>query len=176
MMRIKIVASCMVILMMIVMFPRPTQGAQFIISTWEFGDGYGQGVDGFRFYENSTGSWVAAPYYNDIGVFYYLHYYDPYTLNWSAGVSMKLRVYTIFNSTLAGAIDEADGQNYQRHNVTVRNNNGVMVFSQQNLTYYGVEAIGPMWTYKYDVVLNFLPVAGVIYTVVVSYEIFYLSG
>lgn len=146
--------------------------AQFVIASWDHPDEYGQGVYGIRFYENSTGSWVAAPFYNDLGTFYFLHSYDDYTLNWSAGVAMKLRCYTILNTTLTGAIDEADGQNYQRHSVVVTSA-GTTVFSQQNFTYYDVTPWEDIPQYEYEVVLNFLPVGGEIYTVVVTYEIYW---
>ena len=148
------------------------QPAQFVLASWDYPDEYGQGIYAFRFYENSTGSWVLAPYYNDLGTFYFLHSYDPYTLNWSEGVAMKLRVYSNFNNTVVGAIDEADGQNYLRHNVIVTSA-GTSVFSQQNFTYFDVTPVGEYWEYQYEVILEFLSVAGAIYTVVVTYEIFY---
>ena len=147
--------------------PQPSN-PQFVLAEWDYPDEYGQGIYGFRFYENSTGSWVAAPWYNDLGSFYFLHDYDDYILNWSAGVAMKLRVYSAFNDTLTGAVDEADGQNYQRHSVAVTSE-GVEVFSQQNFTYYDVTSL----YYEYEVVLNFLPIGGKIYTISVDYEIYY---
>ena len=148
------------------------QPAQFVLASWDYPDEYGQGIDGFRFYENSTGSWVAAPYYNDLGTFYYLHSYDDYSLNWSEGVAMKLRTYCILNTTLTGAIDEADGQNYQRHSISVTSG-GAPVFNQQNFTYFDVTPWADIPMYEYDVILEFLPVAGAIYTVVVTYEIYW---
>ena len=172
--RHRIVAVVTIVLILGVFLTRlPQTKAQFIIASWSFPDEYGQGIDGIRFYENSTGSWLDAPYYLDGGVFYYLHYYQTgYTLNWSSGVGIKLRVYTVFNSTLTGAIDEADGQNYQRHNVVVRSG-GITIFSQQNFTYYDVESVTEMWWYKYDVILGFIPADGQIYTVAVTYEIYF---
>ena len=152
------------------------QPAKFVIASWTgYPDEYGQGIYGFRFYENSTGSWVLAPYYNDIGKFYFLNYYDPYTLNWSEGVAMKLRVYSILNTTLTGAIDEADGQNYQRHTVNVTSL-GTTVFSQQNFTYVNVTPYEDIPAYEYDVILEFLPLAGEIYMVTVDYEVFYTEA
>ena len=85
---------------------------------------------------------------------------------------MKLRVYTTFNNTVVGAIDEADGQNYQRHSISVTSG-GAPVFSQQNFTYFDVSEGWPYVQYQYEVILEFLPVAGAIYTVVVTYEIFW---
>jgi hypothetical protein len=153
--------------------------SQFILASWDYPDEYGQGIYGFRFYENATGSWELTPWYYSGGEldglpFYFLHSYDPYTLNWSAGVAMKLHVFCLINSTLTGAVDLADGQNYQRHNVTVTSNQGTILFSQQNITYYDAfEPIDEMFEYEYEVVLNFLPEMGNIYTITMTYEVFW---
>ncbi len=151
----------------------PPAKAQFVLASWYYPDEYGQGIAGLKFYENSTGSWVAAPYYTDLGVFYYLNYYETgYTLNWSAGVAIKIRVDTWLNSTLTGAEDLADGQNFQQHNVTVTNL-GSVIFSQQNFTYVDSIDEDPRYFYQYSVILNFLPVSGLIYIVTITYEVFY---
>ena len=156
------------------------QPAKFVLAEWDYPDQYNQGIYGFRFYENSTGSWVLAPWYThyypdyheEEGEFYFLHSDDDYRLNWSEGVAMKLRVYTTFNNTFVGAIDEADGQNYQRHSVAVTSA-GMTVFNQQNFTYFAVSEGWPFVQYQYEVILEFLPVGGQIYSVMVTYEIFY---
>ena len=62
--------------------PEQTDTAKFVLAEWDYPDEYGQGIYGFRFYENSTGSWVAAPWYNDIGSFYFLHDYDAIFHEW----------------------------------------------------------------------------------------------
>ena len=148
----------------------------FTIAIWNYPDDYGQGIDGFRFYENSTGSWLSAPYYTDLGEFYYLHSYDSgYFINWSASVAIKLRVYTVVNATLTNNTDVNIGKNYHRHNVTVLNQYGVTLFSKQNFTYYDGTYFTPeeeIW-YEYDVVLNFLPNYGQIYQIIVNYEVYY---
>ena len=150
------------------------QPAKFVIASWDHPDQYGQGIYGLRFYENSTGSWVAAPYWKDGGKFYFLHYYDSYDfINWSVGVAMKLRVYTLFNQTLVGVESTSEGQKYLRHDVTVSDAYGV-VFSQQNFTYYDVTEFGEEnYYYEYEVVLDFLPYSGEIYRVIVGYGVFY---
>jgi len=156
--------------------------AKFIISSWDYPDEYGQGIYLLRFYENSTGSWVAAPWYYVGGAldglpFYPLHPYDPYTLNWSAGVSMKIRVYTLFNQTLVGVESTAEGQNYLRHSVNVASGSNSSIFSQQNFTYYDVTEFGDEnYAYEYEVVLDFIPLAGQIYTATITYEVFYAEG
>ncbi len=139
--------------------------SQFVLAEWDYPDEYGQGIYDFDVYENSTGSWVnvgGLTEYDESGIF-----------EWNASVGIKLKCWTYFNSTLTGAEDTNDGKNYQQHSVTVTSA-GQTIFSQQNFTYsnaYPEE--DPMWVYAYDVVLNFLPVSGAIYTVTVTYEVFY---
>ena len=106
--------------------------------------------------------------------FYSLHSYDPYTLNWSAGVAMKIRVYSLFNQTLVGVGSTTEGQNYLRHSVNVASASNSSIFSQQNFTYYDVTEVGDEnYYYEYEVVLNFLPIVGQIYTATITYEVFY---
>jgi len=93
---------------------KPVKSAYFVIADiWDYPDEYGQGIDGFRFYENSTGSWVAHPFYMEgLGAFYFLHEYDDgYILNWSVGTqkTMKIRVYCSLNQTFVGAASTAEG-------------------------------------------------------------------
>ncbi len=151
----------------------PQAKAHFVLASWDFPDNFGQGIAGFKFYENSTEAWVAAPYYTDIGEFYYLNYYETgYMLNWSAGVGFKLRVFSWLNVTLTGAEDVAEGKNYIQHNITVTNA-GSVIFSQENLTYYDCAWTPPLVVYEHDVILNFLPANGEIYVVTVIYEVYY---
>ena len=163
----------------------PSKGeARFVVSSWDYPDQYGQGIYGVGFYENSTGSWLAAPYYThyypdyheELGEFYFLApSQNSYILNWSAGVAMKLRVYSVLNTTLVGISegDYAEGENYLQHNVTVTDA-GTIVFSQQNFTYYGNTYVsGDLIPYQYDVILNFIPASGHIYTATVLYEIYF---
>ena len=140
------------------------QPAQFVLAEWDFPDKYGQGIDTITVYENSTGAWVSVGNYE---------YDEESSLEWNASVAIKLKVWTWFNSTLTGAGSTNEGKLYQRHNVIVVSL-GETVFSQQNFTYSNVYTeAAPMWYYVYDVILEFLPVAGAIYTVVVTYEIFW---
>ena len=152
------------------------QQAKFVIA-WDYPAEYGQEIYLIRFYENSTGSWVDAPWYYVGGAldglpFYSLHEYDPYTLNWSVGVAMKIRVYTTLNKSLVGVATTAEGQQYLQHNVVVSNPYET-VFSQQNFTYYDAIDGGALYTYKYDVVLNFLPQQLTTYTIDLTHEIYF---
>ena len=173
--RIKLFA-CGVVMVLVLMIgfstipqakPQAKANPQFVISSWEYPDEYGQGIEGFEMLENSTGSWA------QVGGLYSSS--DTHAIEWNASLFIKLRCYTYFNSTLTGASDTDDGKNYQRHNITVTNFNGTILFSQQNFTwFYDDDSIDPpMWFYGYEVVLNFLPEEGQVYTVTVTYEVFY---
>ena len=137
---------------------------KFVLAEWDFPDEYGQGIDTITVYGNSTGSWVSVGNYE---------YDEVSSLEWNESVGIKLKVWTWFNSTLTGVGSTNEGKLYQRHSVNVTNL-GTTVFSQQNFTYSNVYTdSAPMWYYVYEVVLNFLPVGGEIYSVVVTYEIFW---
>jgi len=144
------------------------QPAKFVIASWDFPDDYGQGIETLTVYENSTGDWLAVGGFSpnvdhsEAGVF-----------DWNISVGIKVRVDCWLNSSLVGVGSTAEGKNYLRHNISATMFNGTQVFSQQNLTYFGAGALGDMYEYYYDVVLNFLPVGGEVYTVTITYEIFY---
>jgi len=152
----------------------PSPNVQFVLASWEFPDEYGQGIQGFRIYENSTGSWEFQGFW--VGELYVYYFYPELghslSFNWSVGRSIKLRIYTILNGTLTGATDAADGRNYHRHSVIVVNQ-GATIFTQQNFTYSLGGGAGPLYYYEYEVILNFLPDYGQIYIVTVMYEIFW---
>lgn len=162
----KTVASIIVLLTLGVLVASvPPARAQFVLASWDYPDQYGQGVRAIAVYENSTGSWVTA---------WAFVYYDTSTvIRWNASVGIKLRVWSYFNSTLTGAISGTDGKNYLQHAVTVTNNTGQTVFSQQNFTFYSVDDGAVLYEYFYDVVLDFLPVNGQVYTATITYEIFW---
>jgi len=161
------------------MSPDISPTAQFIFAEWNYPDEYGQGIDHIRIYENSTGSWLPAPWYYRGGEldglpFYSLHYDDPYTLNWSAGVAMRLRVDAFFNQTLVGVESTEEAKNYLQHSVTVYDASQE-VFSQQNFTYHNVYENGNYY-FQYNITLDFIPQEFTIYTVELTYEVFYESG
>lgn len=144
--------------------------AQFTIASWDYPDEYGQGMFKILVFENSTESWVQ--------VGNWLYYYNSTSFDWDPGVGIKIRVLTTLNSTLTGASDVEDGRNYFRHNVTVTESSMFgateTVFSQQNFTSSGEpDEEGDLYFYDYAVVLNFIPLSGNIYTVTVTYEVYY---
>ena len=145
----------------------PPVKAQFILAEWDFPDEYGQGIDECILSENSTGSWVpfGGVYYTDSNII---------TAEWNASnAGLKIYVSTWLNMTLTGASDGADGKRYHRHYINVVYL-GSIIFSQQNLTY--VEnggLIGTLRNYGYEVIFDFIPQAASIYTVTITYEVFY---
>ena len=109
-------------------------------------------------------------------------YYDPDSyptaeatnpMETDEGTSISFRVSCWLNSTYAGVSSLAEGQTVIRHSVSVLHANGTEIFFKQNFTYYaGIDGLAPMYNYFYDVTLDFVPVAGVVYTVTVIYEVF----
>ena len=166
--RNKIIASIVVLLtvsILLIASVQPTS-AQFALASWEYPDEYWNGISGINIYENSTGAWVVKygtiePDDDDSTIF-----------DWNASIAIKLRVWVTLNSTLVGVSTTDDGKNYIRHSVLVMCL-GETIFSQQNFTYYGVSTEAEIYTYSYDVVLDFLPVSGAIYKVTVTYEIWW---
>ena len=142
--------------------------AVFVLSGWSYPDAYDQGIETIEVYENSSGSFSIVD-----SVFYYTSEAEC-TFDWEVGVAIRLDVYTRFNSTLTGVSSRTEGQNYQRHYVLVTDQTDTTIFSQQNFTYiYSDEEEYPIYFYGYRVTLNFLPVAGAIYTAEIMYEIYY---
>ena len=175
----KVLACSVVLLSLCLLAPAysiPQASAQFVINTGPVStfDEYGQGIEFISFYENSTGAWVVAPWYThyypdyheELGTFYSLPYYQTnYFLNWTAGVGMKIRVTPAVNTTLIGTVDPDIAKNLVRHNITVTNNQGDIIFSQQNFTYVD--------DFYFECVLNFLPQMGEIYLLTILQEIYY---
>ena len=163
-------AACIIVMILGVLMVSTLSAAQdpeFFLAEWDYPDEYGQGIRGVRTYENSTGSWVH---------FYYCHYDDTYdTYEWNVSVAVKLEVHSMINSTRVGATTDDEGKLYQRHHVLVQSSNGTTIFSQQNFTFIDVDnsTYAPLWLYRYEVVLEFLPELGEFYTATVTYEIFW---
>jgi len=140
--------------------------AQFIIASWEYPDEYGQGIIKFQIYENSTGSWVK--YGDDI-----LNT-DTGVIEWNSTASIKLRCWTYVNKTLTQTPTPQDAERVIQHSVSVRLSNGTIIFSQQNFTQFSsLDESYHLYIHGYDVVLNFIPELGQIYTVTVIYEVFW---
>lgn len=166
-MRNKAVVSLCIVLMLSIIFigvSPQVRGTRFILASWSYPDDYGQGIEKIRVYENTTGSWLAVDDF---------YYYDSSIVEWNASEAIKLRTFSYLNASYLLIDYPAEGQLIQRHNVTVTDSFDTVVFSQQNFTYAGGSSSGVMFYYYYEVVLNFLPEYGEVYTISVTYELFW---
>ena len=176
----KKIYSCVIVLLLAMVFlvatiPQtrvqsiPQAKAQFVIASWDFPDEYGQGIYGFFILENSTGVFfpVAGPLIvsSNSSIF-----------EMDAGIAIGFDVRVVLNDTLLGLTfpdDVALGLNYFRLNVTVTTLSET-VFSQANFTYDDLNgAHGDLWYYSQEVEFDFLLVSGHIYTVTITYEVYY---
>ena len=88
--------------------------------------------------------------------------------------NITLLVSCWLNSTTYGVSTLAEGKNIIRQNITVTATNRTIVFSQNNLTYISATDYGDdVFLYQYSVQLDFTIISGNIYTVVLTYEIYY---
>ena len=96
------------------------------------------------------------------------------TLDIQASVTnITLLIECWLNGTTYGVVTVAEGKNIIRHNITVTSTNNTIVFSQNNLTYIsGIDYGDDVFLYQYSVELDFTPISGNVYTVVLTYEIF----
>ena len=168
----KIISSIVVLLVVgLLVAAIPPAKAQFVIASWDFPDEYGQGIYGFFPLENSSGDWW--PYSGP------MIYFDNDTiLDAEIGISLGLDVRVYLNYTLLNLThpdDMALGPNYFRLNVTVMNNLGSTIFSQNNFTYDDLCGFveTDIWYFSEEVYFDFLTVSGEIYTATVTYEIFF---
>ena len=166
----KICMFTVLMVLTLLLLPIQPAKAQFVLAEWDYPDEYGQGIERFFIYENSSGTWSSWGYYEHDDA-------DEHYFQWNASVFIKIRVFTWLNATLldlTGAGEHhSDGIPYFRHNVTVTTL-GETVFAQSNFTYtWGSTTFTPMWSYEYDVILDFVPLEGYTYTVTITYEVYY---
>ena len=162
-----VILSC--ISLMLIVTPQ-VKGVQFYIAGWSQ-DEYGQGPESYYLQSNRTGSWVTIEYgsWDD----------DPgavFPVRWNISQVMKITLYSTMNSTLLGLTNTTDlilGQNYIKHNITVTDQWGAEVFSQQNFTCDYNETYGDLFWYRHYVILNFLPLEGEFYTVTIRTQIYW---
>lgn len=138
----------------------------FNIASWEFPDSNGQGIYACSFETNSSGSWL--PWRTTI------FYYNDTLLSMNESKYLRLRVYVNLNQTLVGAASLADGKNFLRVNVSVSNNLGSIVFSLDNMTYEGGHDYTTYYQYWYVNILNFTPLSGELYSIIINYEVYYI--
>ena len=172
---IAVVTIIMILAVVLVGRPPQTQAAEFVVSahTWDYPDAYGQGIESVYFV-------VSKPWDNAVNWSY--QYYNGTE---SAGLeipnnsSVSLRVKVWLNGTYTGYSFVEGRDQFTRVGIVI-SYLGETVFSQQNLTQDGgSSANDPMFIYYYYIFLNGDPLylgpdfqAGLIYTVVVNYEIF----
>jgi len=149
--------------------PTPPAKAQFVLSSWDFPDEYGQGIYSIYPDENSSGYWVHIE--SSPGFIYSDSENNSFTID--AGLSIRFDVRVMVNYTFLG-VSAADALNLIRLNLTVTVLNNI-TFSIQNMTYdyLGGDYGDGVWWYSFVDILNFLTDYGTIYTVTVTYEIFY---
>lgn len=178
-MRIKIVASFVILLTILFMIPRNVQGAQFIISSWSFPDEYGQGVYLVVPYQNSSGSFVTIPHPEIGWGVCYWNNASTYNLNFTGNTALMFKPRVFLNYTKLGLSHPADnviGRNYLRVSLEMFIASE-RVFSLQNMTYdtlWGLAETG-IWWYDYLNIVNVILIAGQIYTVVITLEYYSLE-
>lgn len=148
-----------------------TKTAKIVLAYWSYpSDDYGQGITYIETYKNDTGSWLPLRFlWNDLA--------PNQTIDTPVGTALKLFVRTWQNSTLTGATSLADMGNYTRISALVSTPANSSVYFVQNFTVYSHSYYGgissEIWMTDYEVILNFITQASTIYTVVVTYEVFY---
>jgi len=146
----------------------PPAKAQFVLASWDYPDEYGQGIETIYLYQNISGDFVAftgSPFSSSSNTVYTIE------------VTGNLWIKTVcwFNRTQAGIPNIlSQGLNLIRHNIIVTQFNGTVVFSQENFTKTASSQAGdPLWWLQYEVVLDFIPEYGEVYTAIITYEVFY---
>ena len=142
--------------------------SKFIISGWDFADDYGQGIDYVKIYENSTVFWLPID-----SIYHQYDYYDNNVFEWNQSVGVLLGVHSYLNKSLTGASSVEEGKNLIRHYIAVALTNGTVIWSQQNITYFSGVPFGWAYSYVYEVILGAEFLAGNVYTVTITYEVFY---
>ena len=148
-----------------------TDNPKFVLASWDYPDEHGQGIESIYVWHNVSGAWVEfpdSPFYSS----------DSTEFNATAGENLKVQVYSWLNRSYIGLPEPWNqGHKYIRHSVVVSTSANSSVFSQQNFTYdaFGGTADPVEW-YRHTVILDFLPVAGEIYTITIDYEAFFDDG
>lgn len=144
--------------------------AQFVISEWDYDNGYGEGIEVMYISENSTGSWVGI--YSDPA---YTLWNDarPLELNHTVNTAIRIAPYVNFNHTLRGISENTTAFNLMRVSIAVYVA-GTLTFSQQNLTWADAvyDDTPTTWSFGCWVIIPILITGGTIYTVSLSYEVF----
>ena len=168
---------CLILCMfVVVLMPRPTQAAQFVLAGWSFPDEYGQGIYLVTPYQNSSGSFVTIPNpdtgigncYPENTTFYELNFTDSTALRFDVRVRVN---YT--NLGLSHPDDFDIGMNFARVGIEM-STAGTSVFSLQNMPYDDLGWLYEtgIWWYSYVDVVEAILVAGQIYSIVFTLEVY----
>ena len=132
---------------------------------------------------SKDGNFIASisAYYDS--VFNDTMYYNPVSyptevpepiLEIDTAINLTLAVFCWVNGTIANISSLNEGLDIMRHSVVVTCINGTVVFSQNNFSYVvGGAGDAPMYFYRHDVILDFQREIGEIYTVIITYEVYY---
>lgn len=176
----KVLASAVVILALCMLVTTiPQAKAQFVIAyTYdsEFStafdyDEYGQGFFLYHLMTNYTYSdWNLHPDY--VETFYFNQ--SSYLHEWTVGYSIGIRFMVWMNSTLTGAGDLTDGQDYMMLNATI-STFGTELDSIEDITpFYQSTSKDPvMWLYGFDAFFNVIAESALTYTVTLTYQVYY---
>ena len=159
------------LLLMGLLISIPPAKAQIILATWEYDNGYGEGIEVIYISENSTGSFLgiydgpAYTLWNDL---------RPLELNHTANTVIKIWPYVNLNHTLRGLSDNASAFAIMRVGVVVSVGSNTSYFSQENLTWSDVvyDDTPTTWSFGCWVILPFLITSGVTYVITLTYEIY----
>lgn len=157
-------------------------GETSFVIAWDYPDTYGQGIYSISPDENSTGVW--SHIVGGAG-FLYTGNATALSVNATSDTAIRLEARVIVNCTF---LDVTEGDpfdfsasehpvlNLIRLNVTVSCASlSNFSYSIANMTYdtLGGDLGSGMWWYSYVDVLNFILTQGVVYTIVITYEVFY---
>jgi len=146
--------------------PAEAQPPRFVVSSWDYPDANGQGISTWYLQTNTSGTWTsvaAAGYLQE----------DPSPVQWNASDPVRVLTWVSMNYTLTGASSLEDGKNYIRQTIVVTDSLDAVQYTEVNGTYnQGLENEGLYW-YQYGFVWDFLPLSGEVYTIVITYEVYY---
>jgi len=160
--------------LLLVVTPQPANSAKFILAGWDYPDEYGQGIRNVAMEQYTNGEWVALTAPSPPKGYYYSSSVFNITDGEGSNGSILIGVQSYLNATLCGISDINDGPALIRHTITVSTAQNSSVFYQENFTLtYQTDAYAPMYFYQYEVVTDFTPLEFMIYTAIITYEIFY---
>lgn len=155
----------------------PSAKAQFVLSSWNDDDGFGQGIDAVWVYENSTGVWL--PILDP--AFVLPQDETVIEMNETENTAIRLIPAYTLNHSLQnipnGEEGSDEGINIMRCGIVVKVL-GAIVFSQENITLVyggqeitGGEPISIHWYYA-PITIPILIRSGLIYVVELTYEVY----